>query len=70
MSSKHRGWSESNNWLSYAVLRLATGVAGLVVGDRWSTVADHGLAVVVWTDPPVVTAVDATGAVVGPVEIG
>jgi hypothetical protein len=68
-----RGWFGRlrDDWISYAELRAAEEVAALRVGTRSVPVAAHGNAVVVWTRrPPEVTALDASGAVLGRVSLG
>src|SRR4051812_373143 len=55
-----------DGWISYTELRLAEEVAALRVADRLLPVARHGSAVVVWTRrPPRVSALDASGTVLG-----
>jgi hypothetical protein len=60
-----------NDWVSWAEVRAAEEVSVLRVGTRLVPVAGHGCAVVVWTqEPPGVAALDASGAVLGPVPVG
>jgi hypothetical protein len=66
------GWlrRRSGIWVWWAELRVVAEVAVLRVDDRLVPVAAHGSAVVVWTQqPPQVTALDPSGAVVGLVPI-
>ena len=57
-------------WVSWSQLRVAREVPVLRVGARRVPVADHGVAVVVWTGaPPDVVALDAAGAVLGSVPL-
>jgi hypothetical protein len=64
------GWI-TDNWVSWAELRVAQEVSVLRVDTRLVPVADHGNAVVVWTrTPPRVAALDTSGAVLGPVPVG
>lgn len=57
-------------WVWWAELRVAAEVAVLRVDARDVPVAAHSCAVVVWTrEPPLVTALDGSGAVVGPIPI-
>ena len=59
-----------DGWVGWAELRLAQEVAVLRVGARQLRVAGHGWALVVWARrPPPVTALDASGAELGPVPI-
>ena len=59
-----------DDWVSWAELRVAAEVAILRVDTRLVPVAGHGCAVVVWArKPPRVTALDASGAVLGPVPV-
>jgi hypothetical protein len=61
------GWLR-HDWVSWAELRVAEEVAALRVGARFLPVAGHGCAVVVRAErPPGVAALDASGAVLGPV---
>ena len=58
------------SWVWWAELRVAEEVAVLRVDARLVRVAGHGCAVVVWTrEPPRVTALDGSGAVVGVVPL-
>jgi hypothetical protein len=69
-SSGNRPWRRHGSWVWWAELRVAEEVAVLRVNSRLVPVAAHGCAVVVWTRrPPLVTALDASGVVVGPVPI-
>ena len=69
-SGRRLGWRQAD-WVRWAQLRLARGVAVLHVGDRRLPVAQHGMAVVVWSQhPPAVTALDSRGVVVGTVPLG
>lgn len=53
-------------WVRYAKLYLAQEVATLRVGHRVLPVAEHGVAVVVWSrKPPQVAALDDDGVLVG-----
>jgi hypothetical protein len=66
-----RSWLRRDAWISWAELRLATEVSALRVGTRLVPVVAHGSAVVVWTrKPPRVTALDASGAALGPISVG
>lgn len=68
-SSRSLGWAP-NPWVWWAELRAAREVAALGVGERRIPVAAHGMAIVVWTDrPPGVSALDASGVVLGPVPL-
>ena len=59
-----------DGWVGWAELRVAREVAVLRVGARDVKVAGHGCALVVWArKPPPVTALDASGAELGPVPI-
>lgn len=59
-----------SNWVRWAELRVAEEVSALRVGIRLLPVLGHGFAVVVWTrQPPSIAALDASGAVLGPVHI-
>ena len=59
-----------DHWISWAELRLAEEVSELRVGTRLVPVAEHGCAVVVWMrQPPRITALDASGAELGPVAV-
>jgi hypothetical protein len=63
------GWIR-DDWVSWAELRVAEEVSTLRVGTRLVPVVAHGNAVVVWTRrPPAVAALDASGAVLGPVSL-
>jgi hypothetical protein len=65
-----RGWFR-RGWVSWAELRVAQEVAVVRVDDRLLPVAEHGCAVVVWTRRPrAITALDASGAVLGTVPPG
>lgn len=59
-----------HDWISWAELRVAAEVSALRVDTRLVPVAAHGCAVVVWRWlRPEVVALDASGAVLGPVEV-
>jgi hypothetical protein len=61
------GWPR-HDWISWAEVRVAREVSALRVDTRVVPVAGHGCAVVVWTRAaPGVVALDAAGAVLGPV---
>jgi hypothetical protein len=63
------GWTR-HDWISWAELRVAEEVSALRVGARLLPVARHGCAVVVWARAaPGVVALDASGAVLGPVVV-
>ncbi|WP_448616189.1 hypothetical protein [Modestobacter sp. URMC 112] len=60
-----------NGWVRWAQLRVAREVAVLQVGTRQTRVPGHGCALVVWTRRPLpVTALDASGAALGAVDLG
>jgi len=64
------GRGRAGDWVGWAELRVAEEVSVLRVGARRLPVAGHGVAVVVWTGPPPdVEALDAAGAVLGPVPL-
>ncbi|MGY1805004.1 hypothetical protein ACI78T_17115 [Blastococcus sp. SYSU D00922] len=68
-SSGDRPWRRSD-WISYAELEAAAEVAALRVGSRLLPVPGHGCAIVVWRrEPPAVDALDASGAVLGAVDL-
>lgn len=68
-SSRSLGWAP-DLWVWWAELRAAREVAALGVGERRIPVAAHGMAVVVWTDrPPEISALDASGAVLGSIPV-
>lgn len=55
-----------HNWVYWVTMRAAAEVATLFVADRRLSVAAHGMAVLVWRgEPPAVTALDASGAILG-----
>lgn len=59
-------------WLRWVELRVADEVATLALPTREVAVAEHGVAVVVWTSrrPPVLVATDGQGGCLGQVTIG
>jgi hypothetical protein len=62
-------WSRKS-WVWWAELRVAQEVSVLRVDTRLVPIAGHGCAVVVWTQrPPRVAALDASGAVLGTVDV-
>lgn len=69
-SSRSLGWAP-NQWVWWAELRVAREVAELLVnGERPIPVAEHGLALVVWTERrPEISALDASGVVLGVVTL-
>lgn len=68
-SSRSLGWAP-NPWVWWAELRAAREVAALGVGERRIPVAAHGMAIVVWADrPPEISALDASGVVLGSVTL-
>jgi hypothetical protein len=69
-SSRGRFGFPRRGWVSWAEVRAAEEVAVLRVDDRLVPVPGHGCAVVVWAGrPPSVTALDASGAVLGAVAL-
>jgi hypothetical protein len=63
------GWPR-HDWVSWAEVRVSREVSALRVDTRELPVAGHGCAVVVWSrGAPVVVALDAAGAVLGPVDL-
>jgi hypothetical protein len=63
------GWPR-HDWVSWAEVRVAREVSALRVDARVVPVTGHGFAVVVWTRAaPSVVALDASGAVLGPVDL-
>lgn len=69
-TSSGRPGRRPGGWVLWAELRVAEEVAVIRVDARLVPVAAHGCAIVVWTQqPPRVTALDASGAVVGQISI-
>jgi hypothetical protein len=67
-SSRLGRWRD--DWVSWVELRVAEEVAVLRVGTRLVPVAGHGCAIVVWVrEQPRIAALDASGAVLGPVPL-
>jgi hypothetical protein len=70
---RHTGWLPRlrDGFVRFAEVSAAREVAALRVDDRVLPVAAHGCAVVVWTrkEAPAVTALDGSGADLGPVPL-